>query len=547
MTVPATAAGGGTALVRTALGCGVLSVGGLVAVAALGDSAAVPGLGPATLLPPWDLGATPSSALVSVLLAVAWTLGAGAVLCGLVALRRNGFVGWSPRSTALLAVAAVGVLVVVPPLGSADHLSYAAYGRIAVQGGDPYLVPPAQWRGGSDPVAGAVQPPWEQTPSVYGPVATAAQALSAAVGDGSLRRTVWAWQLLCGLAFLATGLALDRIAAGSRAGAAGTAARARVAVVWTLNPLLLGQLVLGAHVDVLAAAAAAGAVAVAARRPLVAGALLGAAAATKAPFALAGVALLWGVRRLPRRAAWRSVALGALGAGLVLVPAHVWSGPATYDQLSQAARFVSFATPWRLLVDVLDPVYGRPAVRDVVGPAAVVLAVAFGALLARRVAALAPPAPPPAPHPSQPSSGGQGALPGENSAPSTPEDATGRAMTADAVRAFALTSLAWVLTVPYALPWYDALAWLPLALLAASSVLDLAMLGRLWVLALAYVPGRVVGMSPDVEELTLGFRRQVAPWWTLAMLVAVSWWAARAGSPGRSSPAGSPRRGAPAP
>ncbi|MFN0285170.1 MAG: polyprenol phosphomannose-dependent alpha 1,6 mannosyltransferase MptB, partial [Kineosporiaceae bacterium] len=277
MTVPATAAGGGTALVRTALGCGVLSVGGLVAVAALGDSAAVPGLGPATLLPPWDLGATPSSALVTVLLAVAWTLGAGAVLCGLVALRRNGFVGWSPRSTALLAVAAVGVLVVVPPLGSADHLSYAAYGRIAVQGGDPYLVPPAQWRGGSDPVAGAVQPPWEQTPSVYGPVATAAQALSAAVGDGSLRRTIWAWQLLCGLAFLATGLALDRIAAGSRSGAAGTAARARVAVVWTLNPLLLGQLVLGAHVDVLAAAAAAGAVAVAARRPLVAGALLGAA------------------------------------------------------------------------------------------------------------------------------------------------------------------------------------------------------------------------------------------------------------------------------
>jgi len=45
---------------------------------------------------------------------------------------------------------------------------------------------------------------------------------------------------------------------------------------------------------------------------------------------------------------------------------------------------------------------------------------------------------------------------------------------------------------------------------------------RVWIvrglmLALAYVPGRVVGMSAGVESLTLGWRRDVAP---LAAIVA---------------------------
>jgi hypothetical protein len=135
-------------------------------------------------------------------------------------------------------------------------------------------------------------------------------------------------------------------------------------------------------------------------------------------------------------------------------------------------------------------------------------------------------------------------------------------MTRDAVVALAVTSLGWVLTAPYALPWYDCLAWLPLVLLASSG-LDLAMLGRLWVLALAYVPGRVVGMSAEVEAFTLGFRRHAAPWLTLATLCWVVWWAAtswRASASGRPHPAappgpspsagpaaGAPSRGAPGP
>jgi len=402
----------------------------------------------------------------------------------------------APRAVLVAALGAVLLLTAVPPLGSADHLSYAAYGRIAAAGDDPYVVDPLQWRNGTDPVAGAVQPPWQHTPSVYGPVATAAQAAVAVLGHGSLRATIWFWQLLTGAAFLAAGFTLDRLTRHD------PRARARAAVLWTLNPLLLGQLVLGGHLDVIAVAAVVGAIALAARRPLPAGMLLGVAIGSKITFALFGLAVLWGLRHCPRPVWWHRVGLGLLGALLVLVPAHLWSGPHTYHQLHQASRMVSLATPWRLVVDQLDPIFGG-VVRTVVGPAALGCGVLLGALLFRRLRVI-----------------GTGLAP----------DPDGGSVTADAARAAVLLSAAWLLTTPYALPWYDAMVWGPLALLAggtAATVLDLAMLTRLAVLTLAYVPGRVVGMSAGVERLTLGFRRETAPWLVLAALAAVVVWALR--------------------
>jgi len=90
----------------------------------------------------------------------------------------------------------------------------------------------------------------------------------------------------------------------------------------------------------------------------------------------------------------------------------------------------------------------------------------------------------------------------------------------DVGRAALALAAAWVLVAPYALPWYDAMVWAPLALVAASP-LDGPLLARLAVLALAYVPGRVVGLGPGVETVTLGFRRYVAPVLVLAVIVAV--------------------------
>ncbi len=493
---------------RAAAGCAVVGVLVPAAVAAAGNSAAVPGLGRATWYPPWDAGLGLSSGLVTALLVVAYLCGAAAVGLGLLALRHGARI--SPRVVVVAALGAVVLLTALPPLGSADHLSYAAYGRIAAAGDDPYVVDPGLWRGGHDPVAGAVQPPWQHTTSVYGPVTTAAQATVAGLGHGSLRLTIWLWQLLCGAAFLVVALTLDRLTRHD------PAARARAAVLWTLNPLLLAELVLGGHVDVIAVAAAVGAIALAGRRPVLTGALLGVAAGSKITYLLFALAVLWGLRRLPRPVAARQIALGLLGGLLVLVPAHLWSGPHTYDQLHQASRMVSLATPWRPLVDRLTPAFGS-VVRTVVGPAALVCGVLLAALLARRRPVVA-----------------------DASDPAPGDAGLRRQVTTDAAAAAVVIATAWLLTTPYALPWYDAMVWGPLALLAAGP-LDLALLARLGVLALAYVPGRVVGMSAAVEKYTLDFRRDVAPWLNLAVLVAVIVLAVRRppDHPGRPAP---PRR-----
>lgn len=481
--------------------CTGASVGLLAGVAVLGDSASTPGLGAPTRTPPWDLAAHPSSALVTAALVAAYALGVAGILLG----RRDLAAGRgpTPRTVAVAALVAVAVLTSVPPTGSADHLSYLAYGRIAAAGDDPYRLAPGDWRGGTDPVAGAVQPPWQAAPSVYGPVATAVQAAVAVAGGGSLRFTVWLWQLVSGAGFLTVALLLDRLAG------ADPRRRGRVAVLWTLNPVLLGLLVLGAHVDVLATALAVGAIALVARRPLAAGALLGAAVGTKLPYAIVGAAALWGLRLLPRARRTRSVALGVAGAAAVLVPAYAWAGPHAFDRLAAGARMTSVATPWRAVVRWIGDGPGQA------GPVpvswiALALAAGLSVLAWRRVAALSA---------AQPD-----------------------AVTADVVRATLAGAVAWAVTAPYSLPWYDAMVWAPLALVGPSA-LDLLLLGRLGVLTLAYVPGRVVGLTPVVERVTLGFRRYVAPVVGLGVVVGIVAWARGGRSGGRRSGHGRPQPG----
>jgi hypothetical protein len=479
-----------------------VSVGLLMLVGALGDSAAVPGLGAPAAHPPWDLDAAPSSVTVTILTAAAYLTGGAAVLSGLAMVARRDLP--SGRALGLAGLLAVTAMAVVPPAGSADHLSYVAYGRIAAAGDDPYAVAPLDWRHGTDPVAGAVAPPWQRTPSVYGPVATAAQAAAAVAGGGSLRLTVWSWQLLCAAAFGAVAVVVDRMTGRDQE------LRTRAAVLWTLNPVLLGQLVLGAHVDVLAAAFGAGALLVAFRRrlltgPLLAGLLLGAAAGTKAPYALFGLAACWGLRTLPRRELTRAVVAGAVGALAVLIPSYLWAGPHAFDQLGRASRFTSLATPWRALANLGDLVLGPGTVNAVATPLALALAAALAALLWRH--RLAPPS---------------------VSAPG-PVGAQGyRRAREDAVGAALALTAAWVLVAPYALPWYDAMVWVPLALVGPPS-LDRLLLARGVVLALAYAPGRAVGLSPVVESVTLGARTYVAPVLVTAVIVGVVRWTRRSG------------------
>ena len=158
------------------------SFGIFLAIGLLGPSAAKPPLGPRGWAP-GELPFAPSSAGTTGLLAAAYLLGLAAVA---LALLRPPTRSWSWRGTLLLAAGAL----LTGPFGSADHTNYAAYGRIAAQGGDPYLVPPEDWAAGLDPVTSAVEPPWTETVSVYGPFATVLHLLSSVLGGDSMRQTV---------------------------------------------------------------------------------------------------------------------------------------------------------------------------------------------------------------------------------------------------------------------------------------------------------------------------------------------------------------------
>jgi hypothetical protein len=214
---------------------------------------------------------------------------------------------------------------------------------------------------------------------------------------------------------------------------------------------------------------------------------------------LVALALCWAVRHL----GWKGLghaALGVVGALAVWLPTHWWAGDHVYDQLERAKSFVSLATPWRPLVDWLETDLPSEPVRAAVMTTAVPLALVAMAVLTVLVRRL--------------------------------PVAAGDAVTASAARATLVLIGGWVLVAPYALPWYDVGIWAPLALLAPS-VLDLAMVARSAILAVAYVPGRVVGLSPQVEEVTLGFRTLVAPWLIGLLLLVMLGFAVRSAVTGR--------------
>jgi hypothetical protein len=186
----------------------------------------------------------------------------------------------------------------------------------------------------------------------------------------------------------------------------------------------------------------------------------------------------------------------------VLVPAHLWAGPHVFDQLRRASRFTSLATPWRAVADLTDLVLGPGAAGALVAPLALALAGLLIRPLWRRIRLVVPPA---------------------DGVPEALEPLDG-IEPLDGPRAALVLTAAWALTAPYALPWYDAMVWAPLTL-AAATALDGLLLTRLAILALAYVPGRVLELTPAVETLTLGMRRYVAPVLVLAVIVAVVRWA----------------------
>jgi hypothetical protein len=274
--------------------------------------------------PPWDLPpAHLGLGTASLALWIAVAVGTGGVVAGLAAIAH----GARPSLTGLLAVAGivVAVLTVLPPTGSTDAFDYAAYGRIMVLGHSPYLMTPYHLRRVHDALAVSVPTSWQHMVSVYGPLATAEQFLAAKLGGASAARITFWLKLWNSAAFALVALAADRMLR------ADPARRLRAHLLWTLNPLLLWDVIASGHLDVLAAAAGLLGLLVLRWQPeteppplqraLASGALIGVAADIKANYVLFGLGVAWALRRWPA-----SLAAAACAALAVAVPGYAWFG-----------------------------------------------------------------------------------------------------------------------------------------------------------------------------------------------------------------------------
>jgi hypothetical protein len=520
---------------------GLIAVGASVAltfaVAVAGPSVMEPVLPGQSGQPPWALDAH-----LSPYPAVALTAaGLAAGVVGLVLVLRAVRDGWSVPARAILVAGllAAAALTLVPPFGSSDQLSYAAYGRMLVTGHNPYVTTPAQLAALGDPVARAVQD-WFTTPSVYGPLATGIQGLASLIGGTSARLTVFVLDLVNLAAFAAIALLLHHMTRSDRA------RQLRAALLWTANPLILMLVVAGAHIDGQAAFFGVAAVAVmfgpwpqrrsggpvppqegsggmvpsgggdgiptrvggsggSSPRALAAGILVGLGFAVKVSDVLVGLGLaialvIW------LRPAWRRLlpVLAALGAGFAVTAgaALAIGGSAMLRQLSRESDMVSIGSPWRVIRTVIHLAVTGTTATDIVKFGATALAVVLAVLLIR---------------------GLPGVLPGRDRDPgqdASPEINRAGYPAAGASVVFALV-LAWLFAWPYVLPWYDALAWallplVPLAPAAGTGVVDgvcWLLLARTAALGIGYLPARQTdaALPPGLSWLQPVLRHGVTP------------------------------------
>ena len=222
-------------------------------------------------------------------------------------------------------------------------------------GHSPYVMTPRQLQQSGNPVGQQVPTreipsSWMNAVSVYGPVATAAEWGAAELGGTSLARITFWLKLEEAIAFGAVVLALDRLLR------ADPEMRIRAHLLWSVNPLLLWEIVAGGHIDGLAAAfGLLGIVALRVRaeregrpRPEVgsaalAGLLIGVATGLKVEYALLGVAVAWACSRSVK-------ALGAAAAGFVVVigPAYLAAGQAAIKVLVTRSTGITWDTMYQL-------------------------------------------------------------------------------------------------------------------------------------------------------------------------------------------------------
>jgi hypothetical protein len=335
--------------------------------------------------------------------------------------------GWSPnpRRVFWTAVGAIAVLVNITPVGSSDAASYAAYGRIAALGHNPYTYLPSQLPGGAgtnptNPYTILVSPYWRTTPSVYGPVATWTQQLAAEIGGTRAWLTLWVLMIMMGVAFILTGYILLRTAANP----------VRAVLLWVANPLIIVELVIGGHLDSLLALFAIAAIVVSRRctkmwHDVAVGLLVGVAGGIKVNAVL--VALGIAIPLLHDRAWARLIRIGVI-AGLTTFGLYYFSyGLSALRTLGHASGMVISPTIWRGVQEIFG--HG-PMVSHIISFSWPPLMLALAWYLYKRLS------------------------------PDVPT----------VVAATCALTFAWVIVAPWSLPWYSSVAWVTVALLPRNTL-----------------------------------------------------------------------------
>ncbi len=473
----------------------------------LGPSAVTLTLGPReSFLPPWYLPAglvKPNEWFVSGLVWTAIIVGAVGLWVALRALAD----GWKPQVKRLFALGTTLSLVTitVPPLTSADVLMYAAYGRLQSIGRDPYDITPAEvFRSQFDPVLKWTERPWQDTPSVYGPITSWTQLLANRLGGENMHDIVFWLQVCSVVPFIIACAGVVALAHGDRR------RQARAAVLTIANPVLIWAVVAGAHNEALSVMFAVVGLLFMRKNAFLAGLGIGLAGCAKVSIGIWGLAMLWAYRREPKKAV-----LLCLGTSIPMGLAYVVWQPAAFFQALRNGSYVSVGSWANPVFRFLDVFMTSLNAKIVVGIVSYTGLFVIGWILSRVVPWTA-----------------------------APGLAKGADLRRDpltiALRTALVLSVAWLITSMYTLSWYDLIAWMPLAVLAASK-LDRILLLRITPLSLAYVPGRALDVGPALDLTATRIRDTVSPIFQMAVLLAVVLWWRRPGRhelfPLRSTPA----------
>ncbi|MDR1432476.1 MAG: polyprenol phosphomannose-dependent alpha 1,6 mannosyltransferase MptB [Propionibacteriaceae bacterium] len=474
------------------LGLGMIgsSVAITVLIGFAGPSAVALNLGPReSLLPPWYLPLRYANWNEWVVAGALW-LGISMGVAGLWVCWRANKEGWHAPGWKLFGLGAglSTATCLVLPMTSADVLMYAAYGRLQAIGQNPYDITPAMiFRQAFDPVLIYTERPWQDTPSVYGPVASASQWLAATLGGQNMHDVVFWLQLMALLPFLVIGLVALRMTK------ADPVRQTRAVLFTVLNPLLIWAVLAGAHNEALTLVFAVLGLMFLRRYPLLAGIGIGLAGTVKVSLVFYGIAMLWGYRR-----DWRKLLLLGVGAAIPLLLAYGLWAPQALLAAQRNTGYVSNGSWAAPVLSLLSLVFGQPNAHWFVTHVSWVLMAAVAWMLSRT-------------------------LPWK-AAPGVEDGQCRNDSLTIAARTAVILTTAWLLTSPYTLSWYDLIIWVPLGMLASSKLDSVLMWRGTW-LSLAYVTGRAYQFSDEMLFTSAAIRDVICAGVQIAVVAAiVIWW-----------------------